>query len=301
MGVEPQIVGELTRGIVSSAVDLDRAHHWLDQRVDLTPEEIADYHAMSAAAWRSVPVVPAQKSSWQRPKMSLPVPRKTGVVALRTLGVVALAVGASLVAVTLTRSPGDSAASSTAASTPRSTGAAPGTAPPTDTPPSPSTSPPTAAATSPSNTSSSTPFSAPSNPTPGELIGEYDKFELSASFGFDFASGGHPTPGIDYASDSDGSYYDFWNEDNGDFASDSGELSLSFGSPTFAACQNATAYASSLDDIKPGDTVCYESDKDEGGNSVVAAVTVVNSLKNVNGVDYVVLDVKIWQGPQSQS
>jgi len=291
MGVKPHAIDGIASGATPSAVDLARVYQWLSERGELTPTEIADYHRMSAAAWSQATAddhAPPLDGEGREARAASPrrPTRAVGTVALLTTGIVAIILLTSLITVILTRSQDSSSASSAASA--KAMPADSGAASPAQTQSSPvaataSSSPSPAAPVTASDTPSSTTLPMPSTTPVGTQISAYNNLELSADYAINFAAGGPPQPQQNTGSQ------DLLNENDGEFVSDTGALSVLAGLPvTFANCRDDTAYGSDLTDILPGTTVCY------AGHGVIAAVTVVKSVSS-NNVDYVLLDVRVWQ------
>jgi hypothetical protein len=300
MGVKPQAIDEIASGAVPSAADLDRIYQWLAQRVPLAPNEIADYNRLRVAALREGEIaVPGPRSrddddSTARATRPVPAfPMTAGTVMIATIGVAVVILLTVLITITITKPQGAQAAGSLASPKPEESSATPLTDK-SHAPASPVANRSSAATATLAPSSTTLPM--PSTPTAGKLVNSYDNFELSADYGFDFAAGSPPQPQED-AENAFGpgdAFQDLWYGDNGEFGSDTGQLSIPVGSQaaTFTNCKDATAYTNgNLTAVQPGTTICYT------GSNIVAAATVVNFESSSNGVDYALLDVKIWQNP----
>jgi hypothetical protein len=289
MGVSPQDIDAIANGHVPSPVVLNAIYQWLARRAALLPGEQGDYQRLLAAARQAVAVrssgLPAEVRD-AIPGTSIPPPKEhrgaRTAVAIAA-GAVVIVVVTVILTIVITR-PGNRRAE--ANETPPS--ASPSAK---ELPSLPSLAASSSEASSPVLAVSDSP-TAPPPSQPPMLIASYDNYELPCNADVQFGSGGPPQPVLhaDQVLLYEGE--DLVNSCGGDFLTGNGEVALLTGAPTYAGCAADTVYGSQLQQVNQGDTVCFQ------GHGVLATATVVGT-GNSGGIDYTVLNVRVWQDPQA--
>lgn len=294
MGVSAQDIEALAHGHAPSRVVLEAMYEWLGGQSALMENELEDYERLRDSTRQAAVAIPTGPSGApggrQKPAHMLGTNRRA-LIAVITAAVVAIVATTVTVTVVVTR-PGSSNASSNSEASPS----------PSATSPPESPSPDAASGSPTASQSSATPASASSSPAAapsaasGKLIGSYDNFELACGYTLTFGKGGSPQP-VDGANVAN---YDFENNclsdpensSSNEFDTTTGEVALLSGSPSYASCAGDTDLGSSVVNLTPGNTVCFQ------GHGVLAATT-ITSFGSGGGNDYAKLNVRVWQYPQA--